>query len=125
MRPQKSDPPKICEFCGDAFARKRFGNRLEDRNAFLKRKYCSLSCANSKKGELTKHGYSWRARKHIKTYCEACGYSRALHAHHIDQDITNNREENIQTLCKHCHDYWHTTQKRMRRKIAGKMPRLY
>ena len=77
---------------------------------FMKRRFCSLSCANTRT-DLTKHGYSWRARKHLKKKCEACGYARALQAHHIDQDKAHNEPENIQTLCKHCHDFWHTTAK--------------
>lgn len=104
-------------------SRKRFGGRLEDLTAFNKRKFCSLSCANTKT-ELTKHGYSWRARKHLKACCEACGGLVKLQAHHIDQDRTNNAPENIQTLCKFCHDFWHSTARRIGRAVAGKMPPL-
>ena len=103
--------------------RKRFNGRLEDLSVFMKRRFCSLSCANTRT-DLTKHGYSWRARKHLKKKCEACGYARALQAHHIDQDKAHNEPENIQTLCKHCHDFWHTTAKRIGRTVAGRMPRL-
>ncbi|MCC6475149.1 MAG: HNH endonuclease [Burkholderiales bacterium] len=60
----------------------------------------------------------------MKKKCEACGYARALQAHHIDQDNSNNEPENIQTLCKHCHDFWHTTAKRIGKMVAGRMPRL-
>jgi hypothetical protein len=103
--------------------RKNFNGRLEDLSAFKRRKFCSLSCANTR-SDLTKHGYSWRARKHLKEKCEACGYQRALQAHHVDQDIRNNQPENIQTLCKHCHDFWHTTAKRLGKIKAGRMPSL-
>jgi hypothetical protein len=117
------DVSKFCEACGAEFFRSRFGERLEDLTVFNKRKFCSLSCANTRK-VLTKHGYSWRARKHLKTSCEACGYRHKLEAHHIDQDKTNNQPENIQTLCSFCHDFWHTMQKRLGRSIAGRMPSL-
>lgn len=104
--------------------RKRYNGHLEDMNSFNRRKFCSLSCAN-KRQLLTKHGYSWRARKHLNPACEACGYTKKLQAHHIDQDKTNNVAENIQTLCKHCHDFWHTTANRIGRQIAGRMPALH
>lgn len=120
---KKQEQVKFCECCGEAMQRKRFNGRLEDLSAFMNRRFCSLSCANTRT-DLTKHGYSWRARKHLKKQCEACGYTRALQAHHIDQDKTNNEPENIQTLCKHCHDFWHTTAKRIGRTVAGRMPRL-
>lgn len=48
------------------------------------------------------------------TKCESCGadetFSRVGHynrtslvVHHIDNDITNNQKENLQTLCRPCH----------------------
>lgn len=114
---------KCCEACGAPMLRKRFGARLEDLSAFNKRKFCSLSCANTRQ-DLTKHGYSWRARKHLKSSCEACGSERHLEAHHVDQDRTNNEAHNIQTLCSPCHDFWHATAKRIGRAIAGRMPSL-
>jgi len=60
-----------------AMQRKRYHGRLEDLSAFQKRRFCSLSCANTRT-DLTKHGYSWRARKHLKATCEACGHPRRL-----------------------------------------------
>jgi hypothetical protein len=120
---RKPEETKFCECCGTEMQRKRFNGRLEDLSVFMKRRFCSLSCANTRT-DLTKHGYSWRARKHLKKECEACGYARALQAHHIDQDKTHNEPENIQTLCKHCHDFWHTTEKRIGKMVAGRMPRL-
>jgi hypothetical protein len=122
---KKLDPEKFCEFCAKELLRKTYANRLEDRNTFLRRRFCSLACSESKKGKLTKHGYSWRARKFLKKNCEACGYDKSLHAHHVDQNPENNVEQNIQTLCKHCHNFWHTTQKRLGLSIAGKMCQLY
>jgi len=96
---------------------------LEDLTAFNKRRFCSLSCANTRE-ILTKHGYSWRARKHLKASCEACGETRWLQAHHVDQDITNNQPGNIQTLCKWCHNFHHATAKRLGLTVAGRMASL-
>jgi len=104
-------------------SRRRYGARLEDLSAFNKRKFCSLSCANTRQ-ELTKHGYSWRARRHLKNFCEACGSAQSLEAHHVDQDRRNNEATNIQTLCSPCHDFWHAMAKRIGRAVAGRMPFL-
>jgi 5-methylcytosine-specific restriction endonuclease McrA len=123
--PRGDEPEKYCEYCGIRLHRKVTNGRMEDLGVFRRRKYCSLTCANSKKDGLTKHGYSWRARKHLKSVCEACGAVTSLIAHHIDQNKANNAPENIQTLCKHCHDFWHATQKRRGWSTAGRMPKLF
>lgn len=120
---RKKENAKCCESCGVEMLRKRFKGVLESMLAFKNRRFCSRSCAN-KRTSLTKHGYSWRARKFLKEKCEACGHPNRLQAHHLDQDITNNSKENIQTLCKYCHDYWHTTAKRRGWAIAGRLPHL-
>lgn len=124
--PLKTLPDKSCKKCGKSFNRRVMPNgRKQDVKLYLKQEFCSLSCANTRETmTLTVHGYSFRARKHLKNCCEACGYTKALHAHHIDQDKANNEPENIQTLCKHCHNFWHTAQKRMNKEIAGRMPSL-
>ena len=114
---------RYCENCGKPFQRKYYGKSLEDLTRYKNRRFCSLSCANTRK-DLTKHGYSWRARKHLKSSCEACGCKVKLQAHHIDQTKENNLPKNIQTLCKHCHDFWHTTCKRIGKYPAGKMVSL-
>ena len=120
---KKQESEKCCECCGAGMLRKRYRGRLEDLSAFERRRFCSLTCANTRT-DLTKHGFSWRARKHLKTACEACGHPYRLQAHHMNQDIRDNRPENIQTLCKHCHDFWHTTAKRRGKTVAGRMPCL-
>ena len=122
---EREAEPRFCAHCGTELFRKRFNGRLEDLSVFHRRRFCSLSCANSKDRPLTKHGYSWRARKLLKQNCEACDTTRQLHAHHVDQDKANNTPENIQTLCKFCHDFWHSTARRLGLLIAGRMPHLY
>ena len=114
---------KYCESCGKAMGRKRYAGRLEDLTAYRQRRFCSLSCANTRQ-TLTKHGYSWRARKHLRMNCEACGSEKDLEAHHIDQTIKNNAPQNIQTLCKKCHDFWHSTGRRIGKYPVGRMASL-
>ncbi|KKM72416.1 hypothetical protein LCGC14_1420740 [marine sediment metagenome] len=120
MTKVKEIPLRVCRTCDKPLERKRYDQRLEDFGTFKRRKYCNLHCANTRK-TLTKHGYSWRARKHLKAACEACGETRRRIAHHIDQDITNCQPENIQTLCKWCHDFFHSMADRRGLMVAGKM----
>ena len=117
-------PDKVCETCGKAFNRRVMPNgRLQDVRLFLAQKHCSRVCGNSRK-ELKPKSYLWRARKHRKDTCEACGYTKRLAVHHCDQDQTNNDPANLQTLCSHCHDFWHATAKRLGKTVAGRMPCL-
>ena len=122
-RQRNVDPMKCCERCGISLQRKRYGKNLEDFSAFLKRKYCSLTCANSK-GVLTMSGYRAQSRKMRGMACEACGYQHDLHAHHKDGDYTNNAPANIQTLCTHCHGFWHALLDRLLIPCCA-MPRLW
>jgi len=122
-RQRNADPEKYCLRCGLRLQRKRYGKSLEDFSAFAKRKFCSLSCANSK-GALTKAGFRAQSRKMRGPECEACGYTMDLHAHHKNGDYTDNRAENIQTLCTYCHNYWHALLDRLL-KPCGPMPPFF
>lgn len=110
--------------CGKSFNRKRMPNgRLQGVKEFLTQNHCSLTCANTRK-EIRPKTYLWRARKHRKETCEGCGYKKKLVVHHCDQNQKNNDPKNLQTLCGHCHDFWHATAKRLGRVVAGRMPCL-
>src|SRR5580704_9617442 len=121
--PRAEIDPKPCERCGVLMERKRFNGRLEDASVFRRRRFCSLTCANSR-DDVTRGAQHLRARKLLGTACAACGAPTSLVAHHVDQDPANNAPENVQTLCKQCHDFWHSTQKRRGWPIAGRMPGL-
>lgn len=101
-----NEQSKPCESCGCQMRRKRFGGRLEDLGVFRRRKFCSLSCANTRQ-TVGYHGNSWRARQHLKTNCEVCGSDYLLAAHHKDENRDNNTPENIETLCVSCHTKHH------------------
>lgn len=106
MPPIKPVPVKICEFCGASLNRKRYGQALEDRSAFIRRRFCDLKCANSKKDPL-RSGYLKRARKFLKPSCEKCGSVDNIGIHHKDRDWKNNNPDNLQTLCNVCHTALH------------------
>ncbi len=74
---------------------------------------------NPEQEGLTKYGYSLRARKHLKKNCEACEDKTRLQGHHKDGDRSNNKRENIQTLCIYCHKFLHDTMKRRGLKVPG------
>lgn len=116
---RKQEPEKYCETCGRKLIRKRYNGRLEDLTAFQRRKYCSLTCANTRKA-LTVAGYRRRAEQFRKDSCEICGARLRLHAHHIDGNIAHNWQKNIQTLCFDCHMAHHRLCRRLGRAVPGK-----
>jgi hypothetical protein len=103
---------KPCECCGNQMARKRFGSRLEDASVFRKRRFCSLSCANTRGNwGSSKTAKRRAAHKMAKSFCERCGEAhRRLHVHHKDQNVQNNLSENLETLCPSCHKIAHNTK---------------
>jgi hypothetical protein len=121
LKKQKQEPEKYCLTCSNPMSRHRYGKRLEDLTVFRRRKFCSLSCANTRQ-EVGYHGNSWRARQHLKDCCERCKSIENLHAHHSDENRQNNSSENIQTLCGSCHSWWHHEVKRLGIPISGKCP---
>ena len=121
----KPTPEKRCVICSTRFQRKRFASGLEDYAAYMKRRFCSLSCANSRsKGGKSRKAYCAQARKLRKPACESCGTPSRLHAHHINENWRDNRPENIQTLCVFCHQFWHATHRRRGVKPSTAMPQM-
>ena len=112
-RKPKPDPEKYCKRCGKRLYRKRYNGTLEDMGRFLKRKYCSLHCANSHGIRSKKSGQQHKiSLKHRKERCESCGKTprnlQYLHVHHINGNWKDHRPENLQTLCVGCHLKLHT-----------------
>lgn len=122
--PRTPEPEKFCERCGVKMERKRFGGRLEDLGVFKRRKFCSLTCANTRERPEHWGTYHWRARLHRGSSCEACGSTEKLHAHHVDGQPPNNEPSNIQTLCVYCHNFLHATADRRGWTQPGRMPAL-
>ena len=112
-RPRLPDPEKFCEWCGVRLERKRYKGNLEDRPRFRQRKFCSRSCANSRKNP-TLGGLRTRAQKFRGQQCETCGTDQQLHIHHVDHDPSNNAPQNLQTLCASCHLklHWQTRERK-------------
>src|SRR5579872_3745767 len=102
-RPRKKDPPKVCRWCKHPMERKRFNGRLEDRNVFLRRRFCSHACFGLASRVPSPTISAIRSRVHrlkLKgSICEICGDPDKLGVHHKDENPANNEPTNIQTLC--------------------------
>ena len=48
-----------------------------------------------------------RARKFKKPFCERCSATERLLVHHINRKQSDNRPENLETLCSKCHHEEH------------------
>ena len=107
--PRKKDPSKNCEHCGEGMERTRMSGRLEDRTAFLNRKYCNTRCmALAMMKEFpTRSAIQKRIAVHRKDSCESCGGQKRLGIHHKDRNWRNNELSNLQTLCASCHTSLH------------------
>lgn len=125
----KKTPDKYCKHCGTKFNRKRVGksNQLECYSNYMRRKFCSLSCSVSNqhtREAKTAAASRKRAQRFVKGFCEACGHDSDLTIHHINGDPMDNRVENLQTLCRYCHSYWHSTLIRISKQPIEPMPRI-
>lgn len=122
----KSSEPRQCETCSKLLERRRNdAGRLEGFRDFMRRRFCSLSCANSRpKGGSSRKASHYHARKLRDKVCEACGTTKRLQAHHVDENWMNNTPENVQTLCVFCHAFWHAMHRRLGVKPTRRMPPL-
>lgn len=50
----------------------------------------------------------WREAVRARGQCERCPATEFLHAHHIDEDKTNNTLSNGECLCRDCHAEHHS-----------------
>jgi len=126
MSKKWEETPKPCENCGGMMTRKKYRGRLEDRAVFERRRFCSLSCANTRT-DISKSGWLWRVKKYRKKNCEACGIAERLQVHHVDGNHKNTNQKNqknLQTLCIWCHRFIHHTADRRGWKEPGRLPSL-
>lgn len=120
--PRKPDPPRRCPACFAPLVRKKFGERLEDRAAFLRRVYCDRACmARGYVSDMSQPGSKRRRVTRFRgSTCETCGATANLHAHHIDGNLDNDSPSNIQTLCGSCHNTHHHRARRAGLTVPGR-----
>ena len=121
--PRKPDPERKCQHCGKSMARKHINGRLEDLGAFNRRHYCTRKCMGRSfvKDVPSKSALLKRISKYRGDYCEVCGATEKIHAHHIDGSLLNDSPENIQTLCASCHITHHHHARRVGQKVPGRV----
>lgn len=54
--------------------------------------------------------YNKIALAHYGKTCNRCSSTKNILVHHIDEDRTNNKLENLEVLCKKCHQEHHHTR---------------
>lgn len=122
---RKPTPERYCEECGKRLERKRLPNGdLEYLIHFNARKFCDRRCMgvsfdrrhSAEVGWSTAH---YHARKIVEPGpCNRCGKPQALDVHHRDGNHQNNERENLERICRSCHNREH--KKRGSCAICGK-----
>jgi len=124
----KPTPTKYCEWCGKSFERNRVGknHQLECVSNYMRRRFCSISCSVSRQHArpATPAASRKRAAKLVSGSCEACGFAMDLVVHHVNGQPTDNSPANLQTLCTHCHSFWHAMLRRTQRQPSQRVPLL-
>lgn len=116
---KKPTPERYCEYCGKKLERKRLPNGdLEYLIHFNRRKFCDRLCmAKAFDERPVKDNPQWttahyHARKIVPAgSCERCGSPNASDVHHKDGDWTNNNPDNLERLCRSCHNLEHRRRK--------------
>lgn len=105
---------KVCPVCGTNF--KCIARSTNEQVT------CSKGCSNTwfragknhynhkEQGTESTTQYRVKALNHYGRVCSSCGYDKhvlALDVHHIDEDRSNNKIENLRVLCCNCHAIHH------------------
>ena len=102
--------PLQCANCGKEIWRRPSEIKKNQSGYF----YCGRECGNQHKNKIRLENGEWdnsnnyrgRAMKAYEHKCFCCGWDedpRILEAHHIDEDRTNVKTENLCLLCPTCH----------------------
>lgn len=81
--------------------------------------FCCRSCSNSEGGKaksnkLEEEGlmaYRTLAKKYHEEKCIICGFDKILDVHHINEDNSDNRKDNLVFLCPNHHKMFHSNFK--------------
>ena len=112
--PRKPDPLKHCEHCGTRLVRKRsVSGVLESLLHFNRRKFCNQHCMAQAFDQRHSPEVGWstahyHARKEVPPgSCNRCGKLDAIDVHHKDGNHLNNSRENLERICRSCHNREH------------------
>lgn len=109
--------PKVCKGCNNEYTTTgRNQKRCVPCQALYKKEYM----LNYHQSNYSRKGYSqdgegnnnWKGgigtyRRNGKSSCEECGSKDHLVVHHKDHDRYNNTADNLETLCRGCHQLAH------------------
>lgn len=122
---KKPTPELYCQECGKKLERKRLPNGdLEYLIHFNRRKFCGRLCMGKNFDRRHSPDVGWstahyHARKvKAKGPCNRCGKPSAKDVHHKDGNHLNNSTENLERICRSCHNLEHSTRGSC--KICGK-----
>lgn len=111
---KKPTPVRHCEQCGKQLERKRLPNGdLEYLIHFNSRKYCDRSCMAKAFDSRHSVEVGWSAAHSVarslvpKGPCNRCGKPQARDVHHKDGNHLNNSLENLERICRSCHNREH------------------
>jgi hypothetical protein len=82
-------------------------------------KTCGYSCANThfrsgpKNGNWSDNSYRTTCFHHHDKKCVVCGEENIVEVHHLDENSSNNKPENLIPLCPTHHQYWHSRHKHL------------
>ena len=123
--PLKPTPIRYCAYCGKPMERKRMSNgKILSLLHFSRQKYCDRLCMvrgwmqKDLPSTTPRNGRSRAIKRKPQGPCEICGNPNALDVHHKDKDTNNNSPENLQRVCRSCHNKIH--QKRKPCLVCGK-----
>lgn len=114
FRDETKHTTRICVYCGKAF----------DALTTSTKKLCSQACKQAYVGKVLsgQNNPNWKPTKQLRPsnkrslrrhiadrdkVCQDCGSDKKLQVHHKDCDPTNNADDNLVLLCKHCHAQRH------------------
>ena len=108
---------KTCEECGTVF--KIPPQRVDTARACSRKCLGRIQSRESKGKRTGAANANWKGgiqtyRQYRKDACERCGSTRFLVVHHKDEDRYNNALENLETLCKRCHQLHHKAHQNLR-----------
>ena len=96
----KCEGLKNCQVCGNTFTGKK--------------QTCSYACSNTRfrsgenNGNWKQETYRTTCFLHHEKKCVICDEDKIVEVHHLNEDKTDNRPENLIPLCPTHHQYFHS-----------------
>ena len=73
-----------------------------------KHQFCSVSCSTKFNNHKRSKNKDWKSTDYKKLdFCERCKSDKFLMVHHKNEDRQDNLLENLETICRKCHQKHH------------------